>query len=181
MPLVLLDRDGVVNEDSADFVKSPDEWRPIAGSLKAMARLKRAGFAVAICTNQSGIARGLFGVSALEAIHDRMRRELARQGGALDGIYVCPHGPEDRCTCRKPRAGLLSRAMAELGIGASSTHYIGDSVRDMQAALTAGCTPILVRTGNGLASETAARELGVVHVHDDLASATDWILTACSE
>ena len=143
-----------------------------------MARLKRAGFAVAICTNQSGIARGLFGVSALEAIHDRMRHELAQQGGALDGIYVCPHGPEDRCTCRKPRAGLLSLAMAELGIAASSTHYIGDSVRDMQAALTAGCTPILVRTGNGRASEDAVRKLGVVHVHDDLASATEWILTA---
>jgi D-glycero-D-manno-heptose 1,7-bisphosphate phosphatase len=176
MPLVLLDRDGVVNEDSPDFVKCPDEWRPIPGSLGAIARLKQAGFAVAVCTNQSGLARGLFDRRALDAIHARMCSEIAAFGGTLDGIYVCPHGPDDGCTCRKPRAGLLLRAMTELGCAATSTHYIGDSVRDMEAALSAGCTPVLVRTGNGRAAESAARALGVEHVHDDLASASAWLV-----
>src|SRR5512139_2714861 len=134
MPLVLLDRDGVVNEDSSDFVKCPEEWHPIPGSLDAIARLKQVGFAVAVCTNQSGIARGLFDRRALDEIHARMCSEIAALGGALDGIYVCPHAPDEGCTCRKPRAGLLLRAMTELCYDASSTYYIGDSVRDMEAA-----------------------------------------------
>jgi D-glycero-D-manno-heptose 1,7-bisphosphate phosphatase len=175
MPLVLLDRDGVVNEDSADFVKTPDEWRPIEGSLDAIARLNLAGFSVAVCTNQSGIARGRFDRQALDAIHAKMCRAIAARGGALAGIYVCPHGPDDDCECRKPRAGLLRRALAELGVDARSTHYVGDSMRDMEAALSAGCTPVLVRTGNGSASEAAARALGVQLVFDDLAHASIWL------
>lgn len=176
MALVLLDRDGVLNEDSPGYIKSVDEWRPLAGSLAAVARMKQAGFAVAVCTNQSAIARGLTDACALEAIHALLRRELADHGVGLDGIYVCPHGPDDGCACRKPRPGLLERAMTELGHAAQSTWYIGDAIRDVQAALAAGCTPVLVRTGNGTAAEREARGLGVELVFDDLDAAADWLV-----
>jgi len=177
MSLVLLDRDGVINEDSTTYIKRPSEWLPIPGSLEAIARLNRAGRSVAICTNQAGIARGLFSQADLDAIHGRLVAAIARLGGRIDGIFCCPHAPDDHCSCRKPAPGLLTRAMRDLTAAPGDTTVIGDSLRDMEAALSAGCLPVLVRTGNGANTEAAARALGVVHIFDDLSSAADWLLT----
>jgi D-glycero-D-manno-heptose 1,7-bisphosphate phosphatase len=178
MPLVLLDRDGVINEDSTDFVKSVAEWHPLPGSLEAVARLKHAGYLVAVCTNQSGLARGLLDTYALDGIHAALRSALAERGAVLDGLYVCPHGPHDGCACRKPRPGLLLTAMRDLGQRPEDTRYVGDSLRDVEAALAAGCEPVLVRTGNGHASERDARCLGVTRVFDDLRRVADWLESA---
>jgi D-glycero-D-manno-heptose 1,7-bisphosphate phosphatase len=176
MSLVLLDRDGVINEDSPTYIKCVSEWRPIVSSLEAIARLNRAGCVVAICSNQSGVARGALSIEGLCAIHEEMRIRLAGAGGYIDGIFCCIHGPDEQCTCRKPAPGLLKQAMSELDHGPEDTVFIGDSLRDMQAALTARCIPILVRTGNGAASEANARAIGVDLVFDHLAAATDWLL-----
>ena len=175
MPLVLLDRDGVINEDSPAYIKRPSEWLPIPGSLEAISRLNRIGDSVAICTNQSGLARRLFTIKDLDAIHEAMRRALVPVGGHIDAIFYCPHAPEERCSCRKPEPGLLVRAMYELRAAPEQTAYVGDSISDMQAALMARCTPVLVRTGNGAASELQARAMGIDQIFDDLAGAVDWL------
>jgi D-glycero-D-manno-heptose 1,7-bisphosphate phosphatase len=176
MPLVLLDRDGVINADSPNYIKSPSEWLPIAGSLEAIVRLNRAGRAVAICSNQSAVARGILSIETLNTIHEVMRARLAESGGRVDAIFCCTHGPDEQCDCRKPAPGLLAQAMAELKHPPEQTAFVGDSLRDMQAALAARCLPVLVRTGNGASSENSAREIGVNLVFDDLAAATDWLL-----
>lgn len=176
MPLVLLDRDGVINEDSPNYIKSPDEWLPIDGSLAAIARLNRAGSAVAICSNQAAVARGILSIETLRAIHQLMQAQLSESGGHVDAIFCCTHAPDEKCGCRKPAPGLLTRAMAELDHSPEHTTFVGDSLRDMQAALAANCLPVLVRTGNGARSEESAREIGVNLVFDDLAAATDWLL-----
>jgi D-glycero-D-manno-heptose 1,7-bisphosphate phosphatase len=178
VPLVILDRDGVVNEDSDAYIKSPEEWIPIPGSLEAIARLNHAGYRVVIATNQSGVARGLFGMAELDAIHQKLHTALARLGGQLDGIYFCPHGPDDGCSCRKPRAGLLHEIAARQGIELTGVPAIGDSLRDLEAARAVGATPILVRTGNGRSAE---RQLPAdwrpILVYDDLAQAVQDLLT----
>jgi D-glycero-D-manno-heptose 1,7-bisphosphate phosphatase len=176
MPLVLLDRDGVINEDSPNYIKSPSEWLPIDGSLAAIARLNRAGSAVAICSNQAAVARGILSIETLRAIHDLMQSQLSESGGHVDAIFCCTHGPDEKCRCRKPAPGLLTQAMAELNHPPEQTTFVGDSLRDMQAALAARCLPVLVRTGNGSSSEGSVRAIGVDLIFDDLAAATDWLL-----
>ena len=176
MSLVLLDRDGVINEDSPNYIKRASEWLPIDGSLAAIARLNRAGSTVAICSNQSGVARGVLSIEDLRDIHEAMRVRLAEAGGHIDAIFCCVHGPDDQCDCRKPAPGLLKRAMTELHHAPEQTTFVGDSLRDMQAAMAAHCRPVLVRTGNGANSESSARAIGVSLIFDDLAAATDWLL-----
>ena len=147
--LIILDRDGVINEDSDEYIKSPQEWKPIPGSLEAVARLNQAGYQVTVATNQSGIARGLFDIDALNAIHQTMAAALRRFGGHIDGIFFCPHGPDAHCNCRKPAPGLLLAIAERFGLELDGVPVIGDSLRDLQAARAAGARPILVRTGKG--------------------------------
>jgi D-glycero-D-manno-heptose 1,7-bisphosphate phosphatase len=147
--LIVLDRDGVINHDSDAYIKSADEWRPIPGSPEAIARLCKAGFRVVVATNQSGVARGLFDLATLAAIHDKMHATVIQAGGRIDAIFFCPHGPEDDCTCRKPRPGLFLEAIERFGVPASEVWAVGDQARDLQAAAAAGCRPILVLTGKG--------------------------------
>lgn len=149
MKLVILDRDGVVNEDSAAYIKSPEEWKPIPGSLEAIALLNQAGYRVLIATNQSGLGRGLFDMAALNAIHDKMHRALGQTGGRVDGIFYCPHAQVANCNCRKPRPGLFEEIARRFGVPLDGVPVIGDSLRDLQAAAAVGAQPILVLTGNG--------------------------------
>lgn len=149
MSFVILDRDGVINQDSDSFIRSPDEWLPIPHSLEAIARLTCSGFRVAVLTNQSGIARGLFDLDTLERIHARMRAATAAAGGRIDAIFYCPHGPDDDCACRKPKTGLFANFAREFGTKLQGIPAIGDSMRDLRAAESVGADPILVRTGKG--------------------------------
>jgi D-glycero-D-manno-heptose 1,7-bisphosphate phosphatase len=176
MSLVLLDRDGVINEDSPGYIRHPSEWSPIPGSLDAIARLNRAGSAVAICSNQSAVARGLMTIEDLDAIHKTMRQALVAFGGHIDVILCCTHAPDAHCSCRKPEPGLLLSAMRELDATPERTTFVGDSLRDIHAAIAARCRPVLVRTGHGAEVESAARDAGVRHVFDNLAAAADWII-----
>ena len=146
---VLLDRDGVINCDRDDFIKCPEEWLPIAGSLEAIAMLNRYGYEVVVVTNQSGIARGLFDEGMLEKIHNKMHRLVNEMGGVISGIYYCPHGPDDACECRKPKAGLLKAFAADFNVDLTMIVVVGDSLRDLQAAIAVGAQPILVKTGKG--------------------------------
>lgn len=143
-PLVLLDRDGVINRDSDEYVKSVAEWHPLPGSLAAIARLTAAGFRIAVVSNQSGIGRGLFTEATLGDIHAAMRDAVTRAGGLLHGIYYCPHRPDENCACRKPRPGLLLRAAEELDARIGEATFIGDKLTDVEAALAAGARPVLV-------------------------------------
>jgi D-glycero-D-manno-heptose 1,7-bisphosphate phosphatase len=170
--LVILDRDGVINRDSSDFVKSADEWIPLSGSIRAIAALSRAGYTVTVASNQSGVARGLIDRKALRAMHRKLRKLVAAEGGRIDRIVVCPHGPDDGCACRKPNPGLLLRLGRYYGIDLAGVPVIGDSSRDLEAAAAAGARPILVRTGNGQKTELALDgELEATQVFDDLAAA----------
>lgn len=172
--LVILDRDGVINRDSDAFVKSVAEWLPLPGSIDAIARLSKAGFTVAIASNQSGISRGLFGLEALEAMHTRLHELVRAAGGAVDRIEICPHGPDDGCDCRKPAPGLLRKLAAHYGVTLAGVPVIGDAARDLEAAIAVGARPILVRTGKGAATENALPEhLRGVEICDDLAAAAD--------
>src|ERR1051325_11097813 len=144
MKLVILDRDGVINYDSHDFIKSPDEWKPIPGSLDAIARLNHAGYHVVLATNQSGVGRGLFEVSTLNAIHDKMHRALAQIGGGIDAIFFFPPPPEASGGCRKPRAGLLEEIAPRFSVDLTDVHSVGDALRDLQASAAVGAQPILV-------------------------------------
>ena len=146
---VILDRDGTINVDSDLFVKSPDEWLPIDGSLEAIALLNRHGFKIVVITNQSGVARGLFDLAALETMHDKMRRLVIQAGGQIEAIYVCPHGPEESCNCRKPKPGMFQAFANDMQVDLSDVYAIGDSYRDIEAASLAGAKPILVKTGKG--------------------------------
>lgn len=149
MKLVILDRDGVINYDSPHFIKSPDEWKPIPGSLEAIALLNQSGFRVALATNQSGIGRGLFGMDTLNAIHEKMVKSLAQVGGRLDAIFFCPHAADSTCDCRKPKPGMLHEISARFNIPLDGVPMVGDSLRDLQAGLAVGCKPYLVLTGQG--------------------------------
>jgi D-glycero-D-manno-heptose 1,7-bisphosphate phosphatase len=177
MKLAILDRDGVINQDSSAFIKSPDEWLPIPGSLDAIARLSRANWRVVIASNQSGIARGLFSVNDLNAIHAKMRRELAAAGGLIDAIFVCPHGPDDGCTCRKPLKGMFLDIARRYDVGLKNVPAIGDSLRDLQAASAAGCSPWLVLTGNGRKTWDTGDLPDGTQVRDNLAAVVDSLLS----
>lgn len=147
--LVILDRDGVINEDSDAYIKSVEECFLIPGSVDAIARLSQAGYTVIVATNQSGLARGLFDEFALARIHQYITEQVELAGGEITAFFYCPHGPDDGCTCRKPLPGLLTRAEGELSLSVQGCHFIGDSLRDLQAATAAGCLPVLVKTGKG--------------------------------
>ncbi|MDA8118680.1 MULTISPECIES: D-glycero-beta-D-manno-heptose 1,7-bisphosphate 7-phosphatase [Acidiferrobacter] len=177
MRLVILDRDGVINEDSDDYIKTPEEWRPIPGSLEAIARLTHAGIQVVVATNQSGIARGLFNVDMLGRIHNRMLDEIHHRGGEIEAIFFCPHGPRDGCTCRKPLPGLLYDIAARFKTSLSSTFAVGDTRRDLEAARAAQALPVLVRTGKGMRTIADGKGLAGVPVYDDLAAFTDAVLS----
>ncbi len=171
--LLILDRDGVINRDSDTFVKSAAEWLPLPGSIAAIAALSGAGYTVTIASNQSGLARGLFARDALRAMHRKLRKLVAGEGGLVDRIVVCPHGPDDGCACRKPLPGLLLRLAHHYGTGLSGVPVIGDSLRDLQAAIAIGARPLLVRTGNGRKAEASLpANIGEIEIFDDLAAAT---------
>lgn len=149
MKLIILDRDGVVNFDSDQFIKSPDEWKPIPGSLEAIARLNQAGYRVVLATNQSGIGRGLFDMATLNTIHDKMHKALAQAGGRIDALFFCPHTADSKCECRKPKPGMFEEISKRFNMELDGVPAIGDSLRDLQAAVSLGAQPILVRTGKG--------------------------------
>jgi D-glycero-D-manno-heptose 1,7-bisphosphate phosphatase len=149
MKLIILDRDGVINFDSAQFIKSPDEWKPIPGSLAAIARLNYAGYRVVVATNQSGVGRGLFEMDTLNAIHEKMLKALAQVGGRIDAIFFCPHTSADNCACRKPKPGMLIEISNRFNTNLSGVPAIGDALRDLQAAVAVGAKPMLVLTGKG--------------------------------
>lgn len=177
-PLVILDRDGVINQDSPHFIKSLAEWIPIAGSLDAIARLKHAGFSVAVATNQSGLARGLLTQSDLDAMHARLADLLAERDCQLDHIAVCPHGPDDDCDCRKPKPGLYHQISTELDLPLDGVWVIGDSKRDLEAATKVGAQPILVLTGKGQLTRDQGGLPKRTAVFENLASAVDALLEA---
>ncbi|NYT81287.1 D-glycero-beta-D-manno-heptose 1,7-bisphosphate 7-phosphatase [Alcaligenaceae bacterium] len=176
MKLAILDRDGVINQDSAAFIKHPDEWIALPGSLEAIARLSRSGWRVVIASNQSGVARGLFSMDTLNGIHAKLRREVAHAGGAIDAIFVCPHGPDDGCACRKPSPGLFHDIGRRYDVDLQGIPAAGDSLRDLQAASAAGCTPWLVLTGNGMKTREKSGLPPGTRVVDDLSAAVDaWL------
>lgn len=149
MKLVILDRDGTINEDRDDYIKSPAEWKPIPGSLEAIARLTQAGHRVVVATNQSGIGRGLFDTAALNAIHEALQRAVQQAGGRIDAIFFCPHADAAGCECRKPRPGMLLEIGRRLNVPLAGVPMVGDALRDLQAAAAAGARPVLVLTGKG--------------------------------
>jgi len=174
--LAILDRDGVINEDSDAFIKTPDEWQAIPGSLDAIARLSRAGWRVVVASNQSGLARGLFSMDTLNAIHAKLRRELAHAGGHIDSLFICTHGPDEGCRCRKPSPGLFEDISRRYDIGLRGVPSVGDSLRDLQAATALGCAPWLVRTGKGLRTLEAGGLPPGTQVRDDLSAVVDdWL------
>ncbi|GIZ10666.1 D-glycero-beta-D-manno-heptose 1,7-bisphosphate 7-phosphatase [Pseudomonas sp. NCCP-436] len=177
MKLLILDRDGVINEDSDAYIKSLDEWIPIPSSISAIARLSRSGWIVAVATNQSGIARGYYDLATLESMHARLRQLVTEQGGELGLIAYCPHGPDDHCECRKPKPGLLWQIAAHYATDLAGVWFVGDSSSDLQAALTVDCQPVLVKTGKGERTLTRPLPPGTL-VFDDLAAVADQLLTS---
>ncbi|MCW0208786.1 D-glycero-beta-D-manno-heptose 1,7-bisphosphate 7-phosphatase [Achromobacter veterisilvae] len=176
MKLIILDRDGVINQDSDAFVKNPDEWIALPGSLHAIARLTQAGWKVVVATNQSGLARGLFDMDTLTAIHAKMRRELAAAGGSIDAVFMCPHGPDDNCTCRKPRPGMFEQIGHRYDVDLAGVPAVGDSLRDLQASSSVGCSPWLVLTGNGRKTLAKGGLPENARVFDDLSAVADALL-----
>jgi D-glycero-D-manno-heptose 1,7-bisphosphate phosphatase len=190
MKLIILDRDGTINDDRDDFVKSPQEWVPISGALEAIARLNQAGWHVVVASNQSGVGRGLLDAAALNAIHAKMHKLLAAVGGKVDAVFFCPHRPEDGCACRKPAPGLFAQILQRYGLNTLDTavHAVGDTARDLQAAVATGCQPHLVLTGkakalrgqlkNGSSTTVATADFPTsMRVHDDLAAFAEYLLT----
>jgi D-glycero-D-manno-heptose 1,7-bisphosphate phosphatase len=166
--LVILDRDGVINVDSDAFIKSPDEWVAIPGSLEAIARLNQHGYRVAVATNQSGIGRGLFDMAALNAMHVKMQKAVAAAGGRIDAVFFCPHTADDQCECRKPKPGMLKMIAERFDIEPASTPVVGDSLRDLEAGAALGFPTHLVLTGKGRATLAAGGLPPGTQVHDDL-------------
>lgn len=166
--LVILDRDGVINVDSDAFIKSPDEWMAIPGSLEAIARLNHAGYRVVVASNQSGIGRGLFDMATLNAMHAKMQRAAAAVGGRIDAVFFCPHTAEDQCECRKPRPGLLKTIMERFEVDPAATPVVGDSLRDLEAGAALGFPTHLVLTGKGAKTLAAGGLPEGTRVHDDL-------------
>lgn len=171
MRALLLDRDGVINEDSRDFIRTAAAWRALPGSLEAIARAQRAGFRIIVVSNQSGLARGLFDIHELNAIHNRLSAELAPFGGHIEAFFFCPHGPDDGCDCRKPQTGLLLALRDRLGLELKHTPFIGDRLSDAMTALGVGARPMLVRTGLERIDPSELRRAGAIEIFDDLAAA----------
>ena len=178
MKLVVLDRDGVVNYDSDQYIKSPAEWRPIPGSIEAIARLNQNGWRVAVATNQSGIARGLFDMATLNAINDKMMELVFRQGGRIDALFFCPHAADEGCNCRKPRTGMLEEIAARFHTELKGVPVIGDSLKDLQSAETVGAQPILVLTGKGPKTQADGGLPKKTLVFEDLAEASRHLIGA---
>lgn len=177
MPYIILDRDGVINYDSDEYIKSPDEWIPIPGSLEAIAYLNRVGFRILIATNQSGVARGYYDLDMLDRIHEKFMHELASVGGYIEEIFFCPHHPDDHCVCRKPKPGLLYRMQKKYAFNLAETYFIGDSFVDFQAAQVAGCQPILVLSGNGKRALERHSELLSIPNFTNLAEAAEYVVS----
>lgn len=174
--LVILDRDGVINFDADDYIKSPSEWRPIPGSLEAIARLNQHGYHVAVATNQAGISRGLFDMTTLNAIHQKLHLSAQSVGAHIDAIFFCPHAADEFCDCRKPRPGMLKSIGERFGINLQGVPMVGDALRDMQAAFEVGCDLYLVKTGKGeLTLEKGGLPPGT-QIYDDLAAVVDRLL-----
>ena len=172
MKLAILDRDGVINFDSEHYIKSPAEWRPIPGSIEAIARLNQNGYRVAVATNQSGIGRGLFDMATLNAINDKMMELVFRQGGRIDALFFCPHTAVEQCGCRKPRTGMLEEIAARFHTELKGVPVVGDSLKDLQAAESVGAQPVLVLTGKGRATRDKGGLPKKTAVFDDLAEAS---------
>jgi D-glycero-D-manno-heptose 1,7-bisphosphate phosphatase len=170
MKLVILDRDGVINFDSAQFIKTPEEWRPIPGSLEAIGELTKYGYRVVLATNQSGLGRGLFDMSTLNAIHDKMIRAVAQSGGRIDAIFYCPHAADSTCSCRKPKPGMLVEIADRFNIPLAGVPMVGDALRDLEAASAVGGRPILVLTGKGERTHEAGGLPPDTELFDDLAA-----------
>ena len=175
MKLIILDRDGVINEDSDDYIKSPDEWIPIAGSLEAIGKLSQNGFKVIIITNQSGIGRKIFSIEMLNAIHKKMSINLAQYGGVIDGIFFCPCAPEENCNCRKPKSGLYNEVSDRLQISLENVFCVGDKITDIQAAQNARAKPILVKTGKE--NDDSGNIPKNIPIYDDLLSFVNKVIT----
>jgi D-glycero-D-manno-heptose 1,7-bisphosphate phosphatase len=179
MKLVILDRDGTINADSDEYIKSPEEWKPLPGALEAIARLNHAGWHTVIASNQSGLGRGLFDVASLNAMHAKMHKMLAAQGGRIDAVFYCPHSPDEGCQCRKPLSGLFEQIGERFGVDLKGTPVVGDSLRDLQAGIVVGCEPHLVLTGKG--AQLRGRPLpenwpAGTRVHDDLGAFADYLI-----
>ena len=174
---MILDRDGVINYDSDAYIRSPEEWRPLPGSLEAIATLRARGRCVVVVSNQSGVGRGLFSEAVLGAIHTKMVRAIEAAGGAVAGVYYCPHRPEDGCACRKPAPGMLRQIEQDFGCSLAGVPFIGDKVSDVLAADAVRARPILVRTGSGVAAAAELRDRPI-EVYDDLAAAVAGLLAA---
>jgi len=170
MKLVILDRDGTINFDSDQYIKSPSEWRPIPGSLEAIARMTQAGYRLVVATNQSGIARGLFDVATLNAIHDAMHRAVAQAGGRIEAVFFCPHAADADCACRKPKPGMLLEIGRRFNVALEEAVMVGDALRDLQAATAAGARPVLVLTGKGQVTLDAGGLPAETRVFSDLAT-----------
>jgi D-glycero-D-manno-heptose 1,7-bisphosphate phosphatase len=174
--LIILDRDGVINHDSDAYIKSLEEWIPIPGSIEAIAALSKAGWTVAVATNQSGIARGYYPLRVLEAMHARLRERVAEQGGEVGLIVQCPHGPDDGCECRKPKPGMLRQIGDHYGVPLSGIWFVGDSASDLETARAVDCQPVLVKTGKGQRTLAKALPAGTL-VFDDLAAVAAQLLS----
>lgn len=177
MKLIILDRDGVINQDSDAYIKTLDEWIPIPGSIEAIARLSKAGWTVAVATNQSGIGRGYYSEATLESMHACLRELVAKQGGKVDLIRHCPHSPDAVCDCRKPAAGLFRQIAQALQAELAGVPTVGDSLRDLEAGIAVGCVPYLVRTGKGQSTQHKPLPEGT-RVFDNLAAVVDHLLEA---
>ena len=171
MKLVILDRDGVINLDSEHYIKSPEEWKPIEGSLEAIARFTQAGFHVVVATNQSGVGRGLFDMATLNAMHDKMHKAVNQLGGRIDAVFFCPHAQDAGCACRKPQPGMLLEIAGRFNVALAGVPAIGDSLRDLHAASAAGARPVLVLTGKGEQTLKAGGLPEGTEIHKDLAAA----------
>ena len=183
MKLVILDRDGTINEDRDDYVKSPEEWVPIPGALEAIARLNHNGWHTVVATNQSGIGRGLFDMATLNAMHLKMHQMLAKHGGRIDAVFFCPHTPEDHCDCRKPLPGLFRQIGERFGVDLTEVQAVGDVLRDLQAGVEVGCEPHLVRTGKAAPERMDDAQLAALcaripgtRVHANLDAFADWLI-----
>ncbi|HCY63653.1 MAG TPA: D-glycero-beta-D-manno-heptose-1,7-bisphosphate 7-phosphatase [Oxalobacteraceae bacterium] len=178
MKLIVLDRNGVINQCAEGYIKSPEEWAPIPGSLQAIARLNQSGYRVVVTTNQSGIARGKLSVVALNAIHQKMHEAAKMVGAEIDAVFFCPHAAEDNCDCRKPKPGMLRAIAKRYGIDLKDVPVVGDSLRDLQAAFVSGCSPYLVLTGNGEQTRDKGGMPPGTQIFPDLTAVVEHILAA---
>ena len=176
MKLIILDRDGVINQDSDDYVKSVAEWQPIPGSIEAIAKLSMNDYHIVVATNQSGIARGFFDLDSLNQMHDKMHKLVNDAGGAIDAVLYCPHGPDEGCDCRKPKAGMYKDVAERLRIDLKGVPVVGDSLRDLQAADAVGARPLLVRTGKGERTIAKLADDLDYPVYDNLAAVVEMLL-----